>query len=242
MNCAQQWNPFLNLLCPNTIGYRYTSNKKPDSRRTVVKTILKYAQQEEFLIVPCWDKKGIVNLIGKYAAIHQVKLTPDVTDYLVEAIGNNTARANSDFAKLAVYASEKNISLEEIKQLVSNHNTDYQKLTMAMLRNHSNLAIAQVDKLLDSNEHPLKIVATLTSVFRTWLITKAGLEAKLSDTKIAEIAELKNPKRLYYLKDEIKFIGVKKLKNSLILLLQLETELKSGTNNLTSRIIEICTI
>ncbi|BAY80404.1 DNA polymerase III subunit delta (plasmid) [Nostoc linckia NIES-25] len=219
-----------------------TSNKKPDSRRTVVKTILKYAQQEEFPLVPCWDKKGIVSLIGKYAAIHQVNLTPDVTDYLVEAIGNNTARADSEFAKLAVYASEKIISLEEIKQLVSNHNTDYQKLTMAMLRNHSNLAIAQVDKLVDSNEHPLKIVATLTSVFRTWLITKAGVEAKLSDTKIAEIAELKNPKRLYYLKDEIKFIGVQKLKNSLTLLLQLETELKSGTNNLISRIIEICTI
>ncbi|PMB02473.1 DNA polymerase III subunit delta, partial [Fischerella thermalis CCMEE 5196] len=130
----------------------------------------------------------------------------------------------------------------EIKQLVSNHNTDYQKLTMAMLRNHSNLAIAQVDKLLDSNEHPLKIVATLTSVFRTWLITKAGVETKLSEMKIAEIAELKNPKRLYYLKDEVKSVGVQKLKNSLTLLLQLETELKSGTNNLTSRIIEICTI
>jgi DNA polymerase-3 subunit delta len=60
--------------------------------------------------------------------------------------------------------------------------------------------------------------------------------------KISEIAELKNPKRLYYLKDEVKSVGIQKLKNSLTLLLQLETELKSGTNNLTSRIIEICTI
>ncbi|WP_234017008.1 DNA polymerase III subunit delta [Nostoc sp. 'Lobaria pulmonaria (5183) cyanobiont'] len=70
-----------------------TGNKKPDSRKTVVKTILKYAQQEEFPLLSSWDKKGIVNLIGKYAAIHQVKLTPDVTNYLAEAIGNNTARA-----------------------------------------------------------------------------------------------------------------------------------------------------
>ncbi|MHC5732518.1 MAG: DNA polymerase III subunit delta, partial [Nostoc sp.] len=85
-------------------------------------------------------------MIGKYAAIHQVKLTPDVTDYLAEAIGNNTARADSEFAKLAVYASGKIISIEEVKQLVGNHNTDYLKLTIAMLRNHPSLAIVQVSK------------------------------------------------------------------------------------------------
>jgi DNA polymerase-3 subunit delta len=219
-----------------------TGNKKPDSRRTVVKTILKYAKQEEFPLVPSWDKKGIVNLIGKYAAIHQVKLTPDVTDYLAEAIGNNTARADSEFAKLAVYASGQIISVEEVKYLVGNQNTDYLKLTIAMLRNHPTLAIVQVSKLLDNNEHPLKIVATLTSIFRTWLITKSGVETKLSDTKIAEIAKLKNPKRLYYLKEEVKFVGVQKLKNSLTLLVQLEAELKSGVDNLTSRIAEISTI
>ncbi|MFN6536069.1 MAG: hypothetical protein RM021_006810, partial [Nostoc sp. EkiNYC01] len=38
LNCAQQWNPFLNLLCPNTIGYRYMSQNihtkvKPTSQK-----------------------------------------------------------------------------------------------------------------------------------------------------------------------------------------------------------------
>ncbi|KAB8314256.1 DNA polymerase III subunit delta [Tolypothrix campylonemoides VB511288] len=219
-----------------------TGNNKPDSRRAVVKTILKYAQQEEFPLIPSWDKKGIINLIGKYAAAHQVKLTPDVTHYLVEAIGNNTARAKSEFALLAIYADGKTLELEEVSQLVSNNNTDYSELTIAMLRNHPNLAIMQISKLLDNNEHPLKIVATLTSIFRIWLITKAGLEAKLAENKIAEIAELKNPKRLHYLKDEVKYVAVQKLKNSLTTLVQLETELKTGTHSLTSRIIEICTV
>ncbi|MEC4814432.1 MAG: DNA polymerase III subunit delta [Scytonema sp. PMC 1069.18] len=219
-----------------------TGSHKPDSRKLVVKTILKYAQQEEFPLIPSWDKKGIIHLIGKYAAAHQVKLTPDITDYLVEAIGNNTARADSEFALLAVYANGTTISLEEVTQLVSNNNTDYSKLAIAMLRNHANIAITQISKLLDNNEHPLKIVATLTSIFRTWLIAKAGVEARLPDNEIAEIAELKNPKRLYYLKDEVKYVTVHKLKNSLRLLTQLETELKTGTNSLINRIIEICTI
>ncbi|MBR8839143.1 MAG: DNA polymerase III subunit delta [Stigonema ocellatum SAG 48.90 = DSM 106950] len=219
-----------------------TGNNKPDSRRAVVKTILKYAQQEEFPLVPSWDKKGITNLIGKYAAAHQVKLTPDVTYYLVEAIGNNTARADSEFALLAIYADGKTLELEEVSHLVSNNNTDYSELTIAMLRNHPSLAMMQISKLLDNNEHPLKIVATLTSIFRTWLITKAGVEAKLAENKIAEIAELKNSKRLYYLKNEVVTSTVQKIKTSVILLAQLETELKTGTDSLTSRIIEICTV
>ena len=126
--------------------------------------------------------------------------------------------------------------------MVSNNNTEYSKLTTAILRNHPHLAIEQVYKLTDNNENPLKIAVTLTSIFRNWLITKAGLEAKLPDNKIAKIAELKNPNRLYYLKDEVKYIGVQKLQNSLLVLVQLEAELKSGTDSLTNRIVEICRI
>ncbi|KYC34506.1 DNA polymerase III subunit delta [Scytonema hofmannii PCC 7110] len=217
-----------------------TGSKKPDCRKAAVKILLQEAQQEEFPLVPNWDKLGIINLIGKYAATHQVKLTPDITDYLVEAIGSNTARADSEFAKLAIYANGKTILLKEITQLVSNNNTDYSTLAIAMLRNRANIAITQVFKLTATNEHPLKIVATLTSIFRTWLITKAGVEAKLNDAKTAELADLKNPKRLYYLKDEVKYVALEKLKRSVLILAQLETELKSGTDNLTSRIVEIC--
>ncbi|RAM49903.1 MAG: DNA polymerase III subunit delta [Hapalosiphonaceae cyanobacterium JJU2] len=227
---------------PETNILLITASNKPDSRKATVKTILKYAQQEEFPLVPCWDRKGMVNLIGKYAAVYQVKLTPDVTDYLIEAIGNNTARVDSEFTKLAIYASGKTVSIEAVKQLVSNSYTGYSELALALIKNRTDLAIKLVYQLLDNNEHPLKIVATLTSIFRTWLVTKAGVEAKLAENKIAEIAELKNPKRLYYLKNEIKYVTVQKLKNSLIGLAQLETELKTGTDNLTSRIIEICTI
>ncbi len=217
-----------------------TGSKKLDCRKAAVKTLLKEAQQEEFSLVPSWDKLGIINLIGKFAATHQVKLTPDITDYLVEAIGSNTTRADSEFAKLAIYANGTTILLKEVTQLVSNNNTDYSKLALAMLRNHANIAITQIFKLTATNEHPLKIVVTLTSIFRTWLITKAGVEAKLNDAKTAELADLKNPKRLYYLKDEVKYVAVEKLKRSVLILAQLETELKSGTDNLTSRIVEIC--
>jgi DNA polymerase III subunit delta len=219
-----------------------SGSRKPDCRKGIVKILLKFAQTEEFNLVPSWDKPGIKSLLGKYAVTHRLKVTPDVFHYLVEAIGNNTARADSEFTKLAIYANGKTLDIKNVRELVSNSNTEYSQLATAMARNHSNLAIERVYQLLGNNEHPIKIVATLTSIFRTWLIIKTGVEVKLPDTKTAEIAELKNPKRLYYLKDEVKYLKLEKLKKSLLVFAQLESELKSGTNNLTNRIVEICNL
>ncbi len=219
-----------------------SGTRKPDCRKGVVKILLKFAQTEEFNLVPSWDKPGIRMLLGKYAVTHGVQVTPDVFDYLVEAIGNDTARADSEFTKLAIYANGKTLKLKDVWELVSNSNTEYLQLATAMARSHPNLAIERVNQLLVNNEHPIKIAATLTSMFRTWLIIKTGVEAKLPDAKTAEIAELKNPKRLYYLKDEVKYLKLDKLKKSLLVFAQLESELKSGTDNLTNRIVQICSL
>ena len=93
-----------------------------------------------------------------------------------------------------------------------------------------------------SNEHPLIIAATLYSCFRTWLIVKAGMIEKLKDEEIVRLANLKNPKRLYFLKAEIQFASVEKLKQSLEFICSLEHELKQGINNLEAQIIKICSI
>jgi DNA polymerase III subunit delta len=219
-----------------------TGDKKPDSRKAVIKTLLGVAQSEEFNLVPSWDKIGIRNLITKLITEHKLSVTPFALDYLEKAIGNDTARADSELAKLAVYANGKKLELDEVQNLVSNNSTDYLGLKTMMLRGHPHLAIEQLNKLLDSNEQPLFIVATLISTFRDWLITKAGVEAKFTDVQIAEIAVISNYKRVYYLRNEIQYAKVEKLKQILLILIQTETELKSGIDNLTSRIVEICTL
>ncbi len=219
-----------------------TGDKKPDSRKATIKTLLEVAQPEEYNLVPNWDKIGIRNLISRLIKEHKLLVTPFALDYLQEAIGNDTALADSELAKLAIYANGKKLELDEVKELVSNNNTDYLGLKTMILRGHPHVAIEQLNKLLDSNEQPLKIVATLISAFRDWLITKAGVEAKLTDVQIAEIAGITNYKRVYYLRNEIQYAKVEKLKQVLLILIQTETELKSGTDSLTNRVVEICTL
>jgi DNA polymerase-3 subunit delta len=217
-----------------------SGSKKPDTRKAVVKTLLKLAQVEEFNPIASWDKQGIKNLLENCAETHKIKLKPDVLEYLVEAVGTDTARADVEFEKLATYANGEILALDEVKILINNSDTGYNQLANAIAAGKTECAAQEIHKLLNNDEHPIKVVAALSSIFRIWLITKAGMCANLPDNEIAKLAGLGNPKRLFFLKQEARYFDVEKLKNVLVLLTQAEAELKSGINNLSSKIIEIC--
>lgn len=60
---------------------------------------------------------------------------------------------------------------------------------------------------------------------------------------IAQLADVRNPKRLYYIRQEVANCCVNKLKNSLKMLLELELMLKSGVDEklaLQTQIIKLC--
>lgn len=83
----------------------------------------------------------------------------------------------------------------------------------------------------------------MATTFRTWLIVKLCTNAAWEDSKIAQLAELKNPKRLYFLRQEVNNITAEKLQNIMQLLLQLELRLKNGENEkhcLQAQIVELC--
>ena len=214
--------------------------KRPDARKTVVKTLLKLAKVEEFNPIASWDKQSIKNLLENRSVTYKIKLKPDVLEYLVEAIGGDTARADVEFEKLATYANGEILALDEVKVLINNADTGYNQLANAIAGGKTEQAVEEIHKLLNNAEHPIKVVAALTSIFRIWLITKAAMYDNLPDDETAKLAGLTNPKRLFFLKQEVRYFEVERLKNALVSLTQSEAELKSGINNLTSKIIEIC--
>ena len=214
--------------------------KKPDARKAVVKTLLKLAKVEEFNPIASWDKQSIKNLLENRSVTCKIKLKPDVLEYLVEAIGGDTARADVEFEKLATYANGEILALDEVKQLINNSDTGYNQLATAIASGKTERATEEIHKLLNKGEHPIKVVAALSSIFRTWLVTKAAVYDNLPDNETAKLAGLANPKRLFFLKQEVRHFEVEKLKNALVSLTQCETELKSGINNLSSKIIDIC--
>ncbi|WP_016949432.1 hypothetical protein [Anabaena sp. PCC 7108] len=105
-------------------------------------------------------------------------------------------------------------------------------------------ALEFIEGLINSNEPALKITATLTTTFRTWLTVKQMIITGCQDDNaISQLADVKNSKRLYYIRQEVANCCVNKLKNNLKMLLELELMLKFGVNEklaLQTQIIKLC--
>ncbi len=224
----------------------FTSSNKPDGRAKSTKLIQKYAKVLEFSLIPPWKPDAIAQLVRQAAAEIDLKITSDGVDLLVDAIGNDTRRLTMELQKLQLshHGKPKPISAKEIAPLVqiSAHNS--LQLASAIRSADVSQALSLIAELIRNNEVGLRICATLVGQFRTWLWIKLMQESGERDDKIiADAAEIGNPKRIYFLKQEVQGLNSQKLMRSLSILLRLEADLKHGkdeTATLQTAIIELC--
>ncbi len=237
----------------------FTSTTKPDGRIKSTKLLQKHAQIQEFSVIPSWNTGAITQLVKDTAADEKVELTADGIDFLVEAVGGDSRRLVMELQKLKLFSSPplefkpsdsktlgaktQPLSAKILAQLVNQSAHNSFQLATAMRLGQTNQALTLLSELLANNEAGLKILATLTSQFRTWLWIKILVEANERDDKIAAAAEISNPKRIHFLRQEVKNLESKNLIKILAVLLQLELGLKTGVNEtaaMQTAIIEIC--
>jgi len=224
----------------------FTASNKPDGRAKSTKLIQKHAKVLEFSLIPSWKPDAIAQLVRQAAAEIDLKITSDGIDLLVDAIGNDTRRLTMELQKLQLshYGKTKPISAKEIDALVqvSAHNS--LQLATAIRTANISQSLSLLGELIRNNEVGLRICATLVGQFRTWLLIKLMQESGERDDKaIADAAEISNPKRIYFLKQEVQGLNSQKLMRSLSILLRLEADLKHGkdeTATLQTAIIELC--
>ena len=118
------------------------------------------------------------------------------------------------------------------------------QLCAAIREGKSGEAIQLVGELLAQNEPALRIVATMIGQFRMWTVIKVMMESGERDDKaIAKLADLRNPKRLYFLRKEIARLRGQQLLKTLPILLELEAGLKQGAiaqEILQTKVLELC--
>ncbi|QCS50115.1 DNA polymerase III subunit delta [Picosynechococcus sp. PCC 11901] len=231
---------------PDSSHLLITSRKKPDKRLKSTKFIQEHAKVREFSPIPPWQTEALADRVRNTARELGVNLDRPATELLGEAVGNDTRRLWNELEKLKIYQGSRTQPLTqvEIQQLVAATNQNSLQLCEAIREGNGGLAIQLVGELLAQNEPALRIVATLIGQFRMWTIIKVMIEAgERDDQAIAKLADLKNPKRLYFLKKEISRLRGQQLLKTLPILLELEAGLKQGAiaeEILPTKILELC--
>jgi len=225
-----------------------TSHNRPDGRLKSTKLLQKHAKIKEFPLIPPWKTEELVQQVKSYAQTTGVKLTPLAAELLADAVGNNTRQLANELDKLRLYAGDETTSLDEraVATLVTTTTHNSLQLAGSILKGDTHKALGLIADLINNNEHPLRIVATLVGQFRTWLWVKLMMSEGEKDIKvIANAAEVGNPKRIYFLKKDVQHLSLDQLMATLRVLLELEVSLKRGADGLSTlqtQVIKLCQI
>jgi len=231
---------------PDTSVLLFTSPKKPDGRIKSTKLLTKHAEVKEFSPIPPWQTDQLAKRVQEVAKQLKVQLTPAAIDLLAESVGNNTRQLFGELEKLQLFAGQTNAPIDApaVETLVAATTQNSLNLAKAIHHGQTSEALTLVSELIQRNEPALRIVATLNGQFRTWLWVKLMLAAgERSDKTIAEAAEIGNPKRLYFIKQEVARTPLDRLQAAMAVLLDLEYSLKRGGDDLMTlqtKTIELC--
>ncbi|MGK7889138.1 MAG: DNA polymerase III subunit delta [Leptolyngbyaceae cyanobacterium] len=248
---------------PETSVLLFTATSKPDGRLKSTKFLQKHLTIKEFSSISPWKTDLLIKNVQKAAKEVGVNLTDAAAEQLAEAVGNDTRQLYSELEKLLLFASSANhdrsgasptgsgptgsgplVDERAIALLVNTYTQNSLKLADAIRNGDTNQALTLVTDLFNRNEPGLRIVATLVGRFRMWLWVKLMVETGERDDKaIAQAAEVGNPKRMYFLKQEVRSLRLSACQQSMGHLLELEAGLKSGADErilMQTKVIELC--
>ncbi|BDI20923.1 DNA polymerase III subunit delta (plasmid) [Nostoc cf. commune SO-36] len=207
-----------------------------DKRLKIYKHIVKYAKLFELTLIPPWRTDLIEKAIATQAKKIKVVLSKDAVEYLAEAIGNDMTRAASELRKLYIYGSGRKLEFAEVKELVPCQTQNSLQLASAIRQGESNQVLHLLDDLLSRSEPLMVIVATLLTQFRTWLWVKSAMSATgyayvsgiKKDSELAQLCNISNPNRIYYLRIEVANTSINALAKAVTMVLDLEMSIKTG--------------
>ena len=249
--CSEQLQQEVERTLPNvpdTTILLLTSKNKPDGRLKSTKTIQKYANVQEFALIPPWKTDELIQRVQIVAKELGLTITRDGIQLLAESVGNNTRQLYLELDKLQLLAGGEGREIDRsmVSSLVVANTQNSLQLAGAIRQGDVGKSLYLITELINHNEPALKIVATLVGQFRTWLWVKMLLESGEKDDKvIATAAGLGNPKRLFFIKQELQTTTADRLAASLPKLLDLEFSLKRGAETISTlqlNTIELCQI
>ena len=99
---------------PATTVLLLTSKNKPDGRLKSTKTIQKYANVQEFGLIPPWKTAELSQRVQIVAKELGLKIAPDAVQLLAESVGNNTRQLYLELDKLQLLAGGEGQQIDRV--------------------------------------------------------------------------------------------------------------------------------
>lgn len=228
---ADRFEAALDLI-PNQSHLVLINPAKPDGRLRTTKTLKKRIKEgldyeQSFSLPAAWDNRGQRDLVGRTAGALGLSIENEAIDALVDAIGNDSARLESELGKLSLRTTT--ITADLVLQLVSGRASNALAVGDALLDGNGGEAIARWDALINSGEPALRVLATLTGQIRGWLwVSLLEQKGEHNVEVIAKAAGIGNPKRIYVMRKQLQGKTSKRFLSLLSRLLEVEAKLKHG--------------
>ena len=238
-------------LIPDNTHLILNNSNKPDKRLKTTKLIEKSIQsnslskEKSFLLPLPWDINGQRNLVKNILYQLNLKMNHETIDLIVESLGNDSSLINTELQKLSLLSDAVNknlntdrpreISKELVKKLIQNNSTNALEIANLLIKGEIIIALNKIQSLLKNGEPALRLITTLTGQSRGWLWVHLLDSQGNQDVKeIAKLAGIANPKRIFVIRKQIHDKSLEKLLGLMKKLLNIEAEIKSGTNPIDS--------
>lgn len=180
--------------------------------------------------------------VRQRAKQHKVTLESDALFRLLDLLGNELTALDNALERLALYLGGRGtVTLEVIETTIAG-DRDFNVFELAKFVGHRNLeqALRYLRGILSRGEHPLKLLALLTSAFRKLLRARAeweqGAPPKAFDKYIAPQLRFKREQHVKEFVAQVKLFTLAELIRAFELMQQTDLRLKS-TSGLTDTLI-----
>ena len=229
---------------PNNTYLILQNLKKPDSRLKSTKLLQRlikedWASEISFSLPDIWDHEGQKKYLEITAKSMGIKLDKDVAEMVIDSVGNDSYNLINELTKAKIYLSAKShkdssellLQKNDIKRIFNDHQSNIFKVIDYLLQKKINESLYEIYFLLQKGEPALRLNAGLISQIRIHTIVKLLHNTFEKDNAaICDIANISNPKRIYFIQKKVKNVPKNFLIKLMSNLLHIESLLKQGEN------------
>ena len=195
--------------------------KTLDEKKNITKNLKKISETKEFN-----KTKNISNTVKKM--FDDYKIDYKTIDTLISISGTDLRILNQEVEKLKTYKENKEITLEDVKQLASTNDTaDIFDLVNSIVIKDKEKSFKIYKNLITQNEEPIKIIITLANQFRLIYQAKELYKKGNREDTIAKTLNV-HPYRIKLALEKSKNYSSKILLNYLLKLAEIDEKIKKG--------------